>query len=156
MTMNSIMTRKRFSMNGLRGTSRLKRRGASAVEFAVVAPVLFLMIFGMIEFGRLIMVQQIMTNASREGAREAVLDGATSTTVDTHVREYLQGTSIDPNDVAVAFNISPQSATAGDAVTVTLTLDFNDVSWLPGSWFLSNTTMRAQTTMRREALASTP
>lgn len=126
------------------------------MEFAVVAPVLFLMIFGMIEFGRLIMVQQIMTNASREGAREAVLDGATSTTVDTHVREYLQGTSIDPNGVTVAFNISPQSATAGDAVTVTLTLDFNDVSWLPGSWFLSNTTMRAQTTMRREALASTP
>jgi Flp pilus assembly protein TadG len=132
----------------------MKRRGASAVEFAVVAPVLFLMIFGMIEYGRLIMVQQIITNASREGAREAVLDGATSTSVTDQVRIYLQGTSIDPNDVAVAFNVAPQTATAGNPVTVTLTIDFNQVSWLPGQWFLSNTTMRAQTTMRREALAS--
>ena len=143
-----------FCLNGLRGTSRMKRRGASAVEFAVVAPVLFLMIFGMIEYGRLIMVQQIITNASREGAREAVLDGATSTSVTDQVRIYLQGTSIDPNDVAVAFNVAPQTATAGNPVTVTLTIDFNQVSWLPGQWFLSNTTMRAQTTMRREALAS--
>lgn len=122
----------------------------------MIAPVLFLLIFGMIEYGRLIMVQQIITNASREGAREAVLDGATSTTVTDQVGEYLLGTSIDPNDVSVAFNIAPQSATAGDAVTVTLTIDFSDVSWLPGQWFLNNTTMRAQTTMRREALASTP
>jgi len=112
------------------------------------------MIFGMIEYGRLIMVQQIITNASREGAREAVLDGATSTSVTDQVRIYLQGTSIDPNDVAVAFNVAPQTATAGNPVTVTLTIDFNQVSWLPGQWFLSNTTMRAQTTMRREALAS--
>ena len=33
----------------------------------------FLMVFGMIEFGRAIMVQQVLTNASREGARVAVL-----------------------------------------------------------------------------------
>ena len=33
----------------------------------------------MIEYGRMVMVQQILTNASREGARAAVLDGATTT-----------------------------------------------------------------------------
>lgn len=144
------------TLNRLCGKRRMKRRGASAVEFAIVAPVLFLLIFGMIEYGRMIMVQQIITNASREGAREAVLDGATTTTVTDQVRAYLLGTSIDPNDVDVTFNVAPQSATAGDAVTVTLTIDFADVSWLPGQWFLSNTTMRAQTTMRREALAMSP
>ena len=42
----------------------------------MVAPVLFLIVFGMIEFGRMVMVQQVITNASREGARVAVLDGA--------------------------------------------------------------------------------
>ena len=56
---------------------RKKRRGAAAVEFAVVAPIFLLLVFGMIEYGRMVMVQQVLTNASREGARCAVLDGAT-------------------------------------------------------------------------------
>ncbi len=44
------------------------------VEFAIVAPIFFLLIFGMIEFGRVVMVQQLLTNASREGARLGVLN----------------------------------------------------------------------------------
>ncbi|MGB6041722.1 MAG: TadE family protein, partial [Pirellulales bacterium] len=53
---------------------RKKRRGVAAVEFALVAPLFVLMVMGMIEVGRAIMVQQVLTNASREGARRAVLD----------------------------------------------------------------------------------
>ncbi len=45
---------------------RRNRRGAAAVEFAIVAPVFFLLVFGMIEYGRMVMVQQVITNASRE------------------------------------------------------------------------------------------
>lgn len=76
---------------------RQYRRGAAAVEFAVVAPVFFLMIFGMIELGRMIMVQQILTNASREGARLAVLDGTASSDVKTAVAKYLTGARIYDN-----------------------------------------------------------
>ena len=47
---------------------RSNRQGAAAVEFALVVPVFFLMVFGMIEFGARIMVQQLLTNAAREGA----------------------------------------------------------------------------------------
>ncbi len=57
---------------------RRNRQGAAAVEFAIVAPVFFLMVFGMIEFGRAIMVKQVMTNAARDGARLAILDSPTS------------------------------------------------------------------------------
>ena len=65
---------------GRTGQSRRNRQwGATAVEFAVVSPILFLMIFGMIEYGRMIMVQQILTSATREGARMAGLDGVTTT-----------------------------------------------------------------------------
>ncbi len=46
------------------------------MEFAVVAPLFLVFVFGMIEYGRMVMVQQVITNASREGARRAVLDGA--------------------------------------------------------------------------------
>src|SRR4029079_7300001 len=65
------------------------RRGAAVVEFAVVSPVFFLLIFGMIEYGRLVMVQQVLTNASREGARVGVLDGSTQADVTTAVNNYL-------------------------------------------------------------------
>ena len=57
---------------------RRNRQGAAVVEFAVVAPIFSMLVFGMIEFGRAIMVEQILTNAAREGARVAVLDSATS------------------------------------------------------------------------------
>ena len=49
------------------------QRGASAVEFAIVLPLLLVFIFGIIEFGILLYDKAIITNASREGARTAIL-----------------------------------------------------------------------------------
>ena len=63
------------------GLFRKQRRGAATVEFAVVAPVFFLLVFGMIEYGRMVMVQQIIVNAAREGCRAAVLDGSTGPSI---------------------------------------------------------------------------
>lgn len=48
-------------------------KGVSAVEFALLLPVLVLIIFGIIEFGLILYDQQVITNASREGAREGIL-----------------------------------------------------------------------------------
>jgi Flp pilus assembly protein TadG len=48
-------------------------RGQSAVEFALVAPLLFLLIFGIVDFGRAMFYQNEITNATREGARIAIL-----------------------------------------------------------------------------------
>jgi Flp pilus assembly protein TadG len=132
---------------------RIKRRGASAVEFAIVAPVFFLMIFGMIEYGRLVMVQQILTNATREGARRAVLQDATTSTVKTVVRNYLTNASINGDNPNLSINVTPepQTATAADeSITVSLSLPFKDVSWLPAPMFLKATTLNASSVMRRE------
>jgi Flp pilus assembly protein TadG len=49
-----------------------KRRGAAAVEMAFVFPLFMLLVLGIVEFGRYMMVGQLLTNASREGARMAV------------------------------------------------------------------------------------
>lgn len=130
---------------------RRQRRGAAAVEFALVAPVLFLLVFGMIEFGRLVMVQQILTNASREGARLAVLDDVTVSDVSTTVSTYLTGASVS----GATTSVSPDplsTAAYGDAVTVTVSVPFSQVSWLPTPQFLSGTTLSAATTMRRETV----
>ena len=69
----TALTTRRRSLEKVCRSDRRKKRGAAVVEFAIVAPLFILLVFGMIEFGRMVMVQQVLTNASREGARLAVL-----------------------------------------------------------------------------------
>ena len=120
------------------------------MEFALVAPLLFMVILGMIEFGRMSMVQQVITNASREGARRGVLDGATTSEVTTAVKSYLTGASVKDATVTVTPN-PPNSAGFGEPVTVTVSVPFNKVTWLPKPMFLSGKTLTAQSIMRRES-----
>jgi hypothetical protein len=54
-------------------TSLRNHRGASAVEFALVLPLLIVILFGIIEFGLLMYNQAVITNASREGARAGIV-----------------------------------------------------------------------------------
>ena len=119
------------------------------VEFAVVVPVFFLLIFGMIEYGRLVMVQQILTNASREGARRAVLEVIEEDDVIDAVNDYLAGSSISGAEVTVIENppIPPDFA---NSMTVTVSIPFSQVSWLPSPMFLGSYEMSASSTMRRE------
>jgi len=50
-----------------------KKRGASAVEFAIILPVLVLLVFGIIELSFALYDQAMITNASREGARFGIV-----------------------------------------------------------------------------------
>ena len=51
---------------------RLGERGASAVEFAIIVPLLLVIIFGTIDFALLLHDKSLITNASREGARAGI------------------------------------------------------------------------------------
>jgi Flp pilus assembly protein TadG len=128
--------------------SRLLRRGAAVTEFAIVAPVFFLMVVGFIEFGRALMVQQVLINASRVGARMAITTGATSAAVQSAVEDYTEGVAVPGVTVSVSPN--PATATAGTAITVTASVDFSDVSWMNAPWFLGNKTLSANSQMRKE------
>lgn len=57
---------------------RRRVRGQAMVEFALVAPVFFLLLFGTIEGGRFILYYQALNNAAREGARYAIVHGSNS------------------------------------------------------------------------------
>ncbi len=116
-----------------------KRRGVALVEFAVVAPVLFLVIFGMFEMARMVMVKQAVVNAAREGCREACLATTTSATdVDTAVRTHLQNVvpnHSNPTTLRVTCTPASLSAiTSGTAVMVDVRCNFSDVSWMPGNF----------------------
>jgi hypothetical protein len=60
------------------GAARRPARGQALVEFAMVAPIFFLLVFGIIEGGRFILYYQTLNNATREGARYAIVHGSNS------------------------------------------------------------------------------
>ena len=55
--------------------SRRRTRGQALVEFALVAPVFFLILFAIIEAGRFMFYYETLNNATREGARYAIVNG---------------------------------------------------------------------------------
>ena len=56
-----------------------EERGAAVVEFAIVVPLLLLLLFGIIDFGVLIYDKAMLTNASREAARAGIVAGLSGT-----------------------------------------------------------------------------
>ena len=75
-------------------------RGAAAVEFALVVPLLFLLVFGMIDFGWAINRYTVLNNATREGVRLASL-GADSSEITASVTESLEDAGLDAAAVVV-------------------------------------------------------
>jgi Flp pilus assembly protein TadG len=64
-----MLTRRRQSQRSL------SSRAQALVEFAIVAPIFFLILFGVIDFGRYVYYTQILNNAAREGTRYAIVHG---------------------------------------------------------------------------------
>ena len=136
-----------------------KRRGVTAVEFAVVAPILFLLVFGLIEFGRYVMLQQIAITSTREGSRKATLATTTSDQqVITVVRNSLAAggvqSSVANDSTKVVVSVSPSNLNGlarGTPITVDVQMNFAEMSWLPGDFFgLASVSVSSSTTMERE------
>jgi Flp pilus assembly protein TadG len=130
------------------------RSAIAAVEFAIVAPIFFLMVFGLIEFGRMMMVQQSLTNAAREGCRMAVLATTkNSAEVEAAVRDYLQSVmanASDSSEVRVTVPASLANTTSGTSLGVAVEVDYTDVSWFPLGYLGLNPTIGAEQIGRRE------
>lgn len=70
-----------------------KQRGASAIEFAFVFPIFFLIFYGIITYGLIFVAQQSITLAAAEGARAALRYAATETIREDNARAASIGTS---------------------------------------------------------------
>lgn len=111
-------------------------RGASMVEFALITPLLFVLLFGIIEFGLILYDQAVITNASREGARYAAMyyiepssgqaarrtQGEIRSWVNNYVATRLIGFGSSAPQVTV---VDQNSAGVGYARTVTVTYNYN-------------------------------
>jgi Flp pilus assembly protein TadG len=60
----------------------IERKGSAAVEFAIVLPVLLLFVFGIVEWGLYMFNRHVITDASREGARNGIVAADPRVTVD--------------------------------------------------------------------------
>jgi Flp pilus assembly protein TadG len=130
------------------------RSGAASVEMAIVAPLFFLLILGLVEFTRMGMVKQALTDAARAGCRKAVLVGTiTSSDAEAIIRSHMSASIASANDASrcrVSFNPSQlEGMESGTTVTTTVEVNYSDVSWIVPQ-FLSSTVLRGQATMKRE------
>jgi Flp pilus assembly protein TadG len=136
-----------------------KRRaetGAELIELAIVIPILMLLLIGIVDFAFLFQRWQVVTNATREGARLASLQLEGETTqewqqseVVDRVQDFLSsgGLSATPT-VGVDFTTTDDvSGVAIDTVTVSVSYPSNFI-FLPGSINLTGTSE-----MRRENIA---
>lgn len=138
-----------------RTSCRRFRRGVATVEFALTVPILFLVVFGLVEIGRGLMVEQLLSNAARDGARSAILGGATVADVETEVNSYLSGSEVTGTTITVTPN-PLTAAQGGDPVTVSVSVPYSSISWLPTPRYLSGIVLESSVTMRREVFTTPP
>ena len=120
----------------------------------MVAPFVFLLIFGSVEFARMMMVRQALTNAAREGCRHACLvtsqDNISCCDV---VRKKLRLVIHNSAETeALRIETTPSFSKfleSGTEITTTVEIDCADVSWLP-PFFTAGAKMRATSCMTRE------
>ena len=98
-------------------------RGNALIEFALVLPVLLLVLFGITELGRMIMTTNVLNTASREGARLAAVSSMSdSLSVRARVTEVLSAAKIEPSSIAAEYDVASHS------VKVQVTTDFKILS----------------------------
>jgi Flp pilus assembly protein TadG len=97
-----------------------EEEGAAAVEFAIIAGLLFMLIFGMIEYGIAFFQMQSLRAATREGARVGAVGGTPE-----QIRQRTIDASVGALDSSSGIEIDPDSGcTSGtnDSVTVSVNL----------------------------------
>jgi Flp pilus assembly protein TadG len=109
---------------------KLSERGAVAAEFALLLPVILTILFGIMEFGMIMYGREVVTNATREGVRHAIimrspLPDVSPAEAEAVATTYLAGTSVNPANVT--FLSGSWGGPTGNPVTLTATYHY---SWL--------------------------
>jgi Flp pilus assembly protein TadG len=151
--------RDRFPQPASAARYRAGERGAAVVETAMTLLLLLTLIFGLFEAGRMMSVQEVVTNAAREGARLSVtpLTGTdtlpTTDAVKARVNQFLSSVNMSGATITVTQN-TPCSGTGCDTnmvmstVTVSVPYSFLSLPLLPISF-----TMTGKAVMRNETSA---
>src|SRR5262249_20780754 len=133
--------------------ARVTRWGTSAVEFAVIAPILLFTIIGIIEVARAFMVTEMLSSAARVGCRTGIVPGRSTSDITTAVTNHLSGMGLATESITVEVNdvvANPSTAADYSEITVIVTIPVVDISWLPSIHYLMGTNLSAQYTLAKE------
>jgi len=106
------------------------------MEFALVLPILLLVLGGIVDYARAYMELQMMTNAAGEGARMAIIS-TDSTVTDARVEDLVRSFFADGDSADMQVEIAPSlsDAEAGDIVSVRVTRPFEPIFLGFFKWF---------------------
>ena len=147
------MSRPRVRTLRRRRTGARDDSGQALVEFALVAPLLLLLILGMVDFARAWSAYEIITYQARQGARMAVVDdpGVEEADVIQAIRDGLANGSLDPDQATIVIN----GFRAGRGTPASVQIDYPHslvfggrfLDWLTGS---EDLVLSTQFVMRNE------
>lgn len=135
-------------------------RATAMVEFAIVLPVLLLIVFGIVDFGRALYTLNDLTAAAREGARKASVQlpdpttAAVQSTVKSVVKSYViafGGDSLTNSGINVTFSPSTSTATLQSITVTIVNYPFRPITPLAGMIGMGTITMSPSATFRWEA-----
>jgi Flp pilus assembly protein TadG len=163
---NSMYTLKRRKRELHNCAHRGVRRGGAAVELAIMAPILAFFLLGAIDMGQFVNGEQVVSNASREGARVAARNDTLNVSeVESSVMGYLANSlpGVNPAtlDATVQVNVTDAAGDAiaggdlttistGSPISVEVVVQFNSVRFLNAISILDNKTLGMTTVTRRE------
>ena len=110
---------------------RCKRRGAATVEFALVASVLFMVIFGCVEFSRMILLRNMAQDAAYDAARYCMVEGATSTEAINRANAVLRKLAAKGAVVTVNNGVPITSASTDINVQIVIPMERNSLFFKP-------------------------
>lgn len=131
------------------------------VEMALVLPVFFMVVLGIVEFGRAMMVAQLVTNAAREGARIGVVKDNSNADIESFIEDFMaEAVGVGSGDVSIDITVTPApgnttsgnevaNAQSKDLVKVEVSVPFDKVSYIAGD-YLNGKSLKAISTMRHE------
>ncbi|MBI3951414.1 MAG: pilus assembly protein [Acidobacteria bacterium] len=122
--------------------------GQALVELGILVPVIVFLLVGVVDFGRILMVRHVITNAAREGVRVAIIsDQSTSSEATETVQSYLSRGGLDPAQATIS--VSGTTAEAGQPSVVAVTYQVTSLA-LKMIHASSTITMDATSTMPHE------
>jgi Flp pilus assembly protein TadG len=118
------------------------RQGTAAIEFAIVAPVLFTVLLGLIDFGRMFYVRESLEYATEQAARYYALNPTSST---SNITTYLQGQMAGGMGSSISVNFTDTTSCNGKAnVTCTLISGTYTFKFIAGYLGLGNKILQAK------------
>ena len=141
---------------------RNRRSGATVVETAFILIPLLMFIFGIFEYGRFLMVRNLINNSAREGCRYALVNN-TSTTINAEVQTVVNNYMSGQQSAFTGFTVtvsgthngtttSVNNLVAGDWISVTVSGQYTFMNVIPMVKMPTSVTMSSSCVMLCEGV----